>query len=99
MPITAATARNSARSQATRGGSLAVLVRRAAGGGIYREALPLANEFRVLQAAFAAGVKVPRPYGYFADLAGRDAFAMERLQGETVGRRIVQKPELAGVRA
>jgi len=83
----------------TPGGSLAVLVRRAAGGRIYREALPLANEFRVLQAAFAAGVKVPRPYGYFADLAGRDAFAMERLQGETVGRRIVQKPELAGVRA
>ena len=78
---------------------LALLVRRAAGGRIYSEALTLANEFLVLQAAWEAGVMVPRPYGYFADVAGREAFAMERLRGETVGRRIVQKPELAAARA
>ena len=83
----------------TRRGPLALLVRRAAGGRIYREALPLANEFRVLQAAWESGVMVPRPYGHFADVAGREAFAMERLRGETVGRRIVQKPELAAARA
>ncbi|MDX6455206.1 MAG: hypothetical protein QOD48_1313, partial [Gaiellaceae bacterium] len=29
------------------------------------------------------------------DLAGREAFVMERLEGETIGRRIVQKDELA----
>ena len=80
-------------------GPLPLLVRRAAGGRIYREALSLANEFRVLQAAWEAGVRVPRPYGYFADVAGREAFAMERLPGETVGRRIVQKPELSAARA
>ena len=52
----------------------------------------------MLRAAHEAGVKVPRPYGYVADLAGREAFVMERLEGETIGRRIVQKPELAAAR-
>jgi aminoglycoside phosphotransferase (APT) family kinase protein len=80
-------------------GPLELLVRRAAGGRIYRDALPLSNEFRVLQAAWEAGAMVPRPYGYFPDLAGREAFAMERLRGETVGRRIVQKPELSAARS
>jgi len=80
-------------------GPLALLFRRAAGGRIYRDALALSDELRILQAAFEAGVLVPRPYRHFADVAGREAFAMERLAGETVGRRIVQKPELADARA
>jgi aminoglycoside phosphotransferase (APT) family kinase protein len=80
-------------------GPLALLVRRAAGGRIFSEALPLSHEFRVLQVAREAGVTVPRPYGHFADLGGREAFAMERLEGEPVGRRVVQKPELAAARA
>ena len=80
-------------------GPLSLLVRRAAGGRIYQQALPLAQEFRVLEAAWEGGVRVPRPYRYFSDVAGREAFAMERLAGETVGRRIVQKPELSDARA
>src|SRR3989442_2790797 len=80
-------------------GPLSLLVRRAAGGRIYRQALPLAQEFRVFEAAWEGGVRVPRPYRYFSDVAGREAFAMERLAGETVGRRIVQKPELSDARA
>ncbi len=80
-------------------GPLPLLLRRAAGGRIYSEALSLAQEFRVLQAAWEAGVLVPRPYRHFPDVAGREAFLMERLPGETVGRRIVQKPELAEARA
>jgi aminoglycoside phosphotransferase (APT) family kinase protein len=52
----------------------------------------------VLRAAHEAGVKVPRPYGYIAELEGREAFVMERLEGETIGRRIVRKDELAGAR-
>jgi aminoglycoside phosphotransferase (APT) family kinase protein len=76
-----------------------LLVRRAAVGVIHRHTLSLAHEFEVLRAAFEAGVKVPRPYGYVADLAGREAFVMERLEGETIGRRIVQKPELEPARA
>jgi aminoglycoside phosphotransferase (APT) family kinase protein len=43
-------------------------------------------------------VLVPRPYGYVADLAGREAFVMERLEGETIGRRIVQKDEFVAAR-
>jgi len=80
-------------------GPLSLLLRRAAGGRIYRDALSLAQEFRVLQAAWEVGVLVPRPYYHFPDVAGREAFLMERLPGEAVGRRIVQKPELSEARA
>jgi len=76
-----------------------LLVRRAAVGVIHRHTLTLEHEFAVLEAAYEAGVRVPRPYGYVADLDGREAFVMERLEGETIGRRIVQKPELAAARA
>ena len=75
-----------------------LLVRRAAGGVIHKHTLSLADEFEVLRAAHEAGVMVPRPYGYIADLEGREAFVMERLEGETIGRRIVRKDELAGAR-
>jgi aminoglycoside phosphotransferase (APT) family kinase protein len=67
-----------------------LLVRRAAGGVIHRHTLSLADEFAVIQAAYEAGVKVPRPIEYLPDLEGREAFVMERLEGETIGRRIVR---------
>jgi aminoglycoside phosphotransferase (APT) family kinase protein len=76
-----------------------LLVRRAAGGVIHRHTLSLEDEFAVLQAAYEAGVKAPRPYAYIPDLSGREAFVMERLEGDTIGRRIVQKEELARARA
>ena len=79
-------------------GPLALLLRRSAGGRIYREALPLEHEHRILESAWQAGVLVPRPYGYFGDVAGRPAFLMQRLEGETVGRRLVQKPDFAAAR-
>jgi aminoglycoside phosphotransferase (APT) family kinase protein len=67
-----------------------LLVRRAAGGVIHRHTLSLEHEFEVLKAAFEAGVKVPRPILYIESLEGREAFVMERLEGETIGRRIVR---------
>jgi len=76
-----------------------LLVRRAAVGVIHRHTLSLEDEYAVLEAAYEAGVKVPRPYAYVPDLAGREAFVMERLRGETIGRRIVQRPELAAARS
>jgi aminoglycoside phosphotransferase (APT) family kinase protein len=84
----------------TAGGEpLALLVRRAAGGVIHETAtLPLEQEYRVIEAAFAEGVRVPRPYGYLGDLDGREAFATERVAGETIGRRIVSRPELEAAR-
>jgi len=76
-----------------------LLVRRAAGGVIHESAtLPLEQEYRVIEAAHAAGVRVPRPYGYLGELDGREAFATERVAGETIGRRIVTRPELEGAR-
>jgi aminoglycoside phosphotransferase (APT) family kinase protein len=69
---------------------LLLLVRRAAGGVIHRHTLTLADEYATIEAAYEAGVKVPKPYGYIADLDEREAFVMERLEGETIGRRIVR---------
>ena len=67
-----------------------LLVRRAAVGVIHRHTLSLKNEFEVLEAAYEAGVKAPRPIRYIEDLDGREAFVMERLEGETIGRRVVR---------
>jgi len=67
-----------------------LLLRRAAAGVIHKHTLSLADEFAVLEAAHEAGVKAPRPIAYIADLDGREAFVMERLEGETIGRRIVR---------
>jgi aminoglycoside phosphotransferase (APT) family kinase protein len=75
-----------------------LLVRRAAVGVIHRHTLSLEHEFAVIEAAHEAGVKVPRPLLYIPDLDGREAFVMERILGETIGRRIVQKPELSAAR-
>ena len=47
-----------------------LLVRRAAGGVIHTHTLSLADEFATIEAAHAAGVKVPRPYGYIPELEG-----------------------------
>ena len=67
-----------------------LLVRRAAVGVIHKHTLSLADEYAVIEAAYEAGVKAPRPIAYIADLDGREAFVMERLEGETIGRRIVR---------
>jgi aminoglycoside phosphotransferase (APT) family kinase protein len=69
-----------------------LLVRRAGGGVIHRHTLSLRHEFEVLQVAYDAGVRVPRPIAYLGELDGREAFVMERLVGETIGRRVVRRP-------
>ena len=69
-----------------------LLVRRASVGVIHRDTLTLEQEFRVLEAAVAAGVAAPRPIEYLGEVAGHEAFAMERVRGETIGRRIVRDP-------
>jgi aminoglycoside phosphotransferase (APT) family kinase protein len=69
-----------------------LLIRRAAGGGIHQGTLTLEQEFEVLRAAHEAGVKVPEPVAYLGEVEGREAFVMERVHGETIGRRIVKAP-------
>ncbi len=72
-----------------------LLVRRAGGGVIHLDTLTLQQEFEVLVAAREAGVRVPEPLAYLGDLDGREAFVMERVHGETIGRRIVKEPPAA----
>ena len=69
-----------------------LLIRRAAGGVIHQATLTLEQEFEVLRAAHEAGVKVPEPIAYLGEVEGREAFVMERIKGETIGRRIVKSP-------
>jgi aminoglycoside phosphotransferase (APT) family kinase protein len=73
-------------------GGRELLIRRAAGGVIHRATLKLEQEFEVLRAAHEAGVKVPEPIAYLGEIEGREAFVMERIGGETIGRRIVRNP-------
>jgi aminoglycoside phosphotransferase (APT) family kinase protein len=75
-----------------------LLIRRAAGGVIHAATLSLEEEFEVLGAAADAGVKAPRPIAYLGELGGREAFAMQFVEGETIGRRIVRNPP-AGLEA
>jgi len=69
-----------------------LLVRRAGGGVIHEGTLSLRDEFEVLVAAREMGVKVPEPVAYLGDIGGREAFVMQRVHGETIGRRIVKSP-------
>ncbi len=73
-------------------GGRELIVRRAAASTIHKDTLSLEQEFEVLQAAYEAGVKVPEPIAYLGDLDGREAFVMERVSGETIGRRVVRNP-------
>lgn len=78
-----------------------LVLRRDMGGALGSGVIARDQEFAVLQIMRAAGVPVPRPYWFAPDLSGngRAAFLMERLAGETIGRRIVREPSLAAARA
>lgn len=82
----------------TGGERLELIVRRDLGGRMFATALSRALEFRVIEAAYDAGVPAPRPFYCVDDLAGRPAFVMQRLTGETIGRRIVRNDEFAAAR-
>lgn len=79
-------------------GEYRLVMRRQVGSKIYAEALDPESEFRVLNAAYESGVPVPRPYWLIHDLMGRAAFLMGRLEGETIGRRVVKEASLSEAR-
>jgi aminoglycoside phosphotransferase (APT) family kinase protein len=81
-------------------GRHALVLRRDLGGVIDDSALSRAQEFRLLEVAHAAGILVPRPYWLCTDPAVLDVpfFLMARLEGESVGRRIVREVSLAEAR-
>lgn len=60
-------------------------------------ALTRAQEFHLIERAHAAGVRAPRPRWRSDDVA-RPWFLMDRVAGESVGRRVVRVPELAAAR-
>lgn len=58
------------------------------------------EEYRVQQAAFAAGVPVPRPYWLAEDDAelGAPSYVMARVEGETLARRLLRDEAYAPAR-
>ncbi|MEM8534285.1 MAG: phosphotransferase family protein [Chloroflexota bacterium] len=64
------------------------------------EALERSEEFALLRVAYEAGVKAPRPRwldGTGAVL-GRPFLLMDRVEGESIGPRVVRRPEFAQAR-
>ena len=56
------------------------------------------TEYRILEAAHAAGVPVPRMHLMGDDSLGMAFFLMERVEGETIARRILRDDAYAGAR-
>lgn len=79
-------------------GEYQLVLRRQLGGKIYRDALDLAREFRVMQIAYASNVLVPYPQAFIPDLLNRPAALLHRKHGETIGRRIVREASLENTR-
>lgn len=75
----------------------ALVVRRDMATMMNPNALGRAQEFRLLQAAHRAGVLAPRPR-WLAAHAAPPFFLMERVEGESIGRRVVRERELADAR-
>jgi aminoglycoside phosphotransferase (APT) family kinase protein len=80
-------------------GALPLILRRPLGGAIYDSSLDLPAEDRVHRAVFAAGAPVPRPFRRLDDLLGAPALLVERLEAESIGRRLVREPRFAAARA
>ena len=74
-----------------RAGGEDLILRRSPGGEAISSAIALPTEAALVQAAFAAGVPVPRVVHVCEPGEGvGEAYVMERIEGETLGRRIVR---------
>jgi aminoglycoside phosphotransferase (APT) family kinase protein len=78
-----------------------LVLRRDMAVNMYAQALSRAEEFHLLEAVYEAGVKVPRPRWLHAkeNESDRAFFVMDRVDGESVGRKVVKLPALASARA
>lgn len=76
----------------------ALVLRRDMGVNMHLDALRRAQEFALLEAAVAGGVRAPRPRWLHAVEGARHWFLMDRHEGESVGRRVVKLPALADAR-
>jgi aminoglycoside phosphotransferase (APT) family kinase protein len=77
-----------------------VVLRLDLGGKIYQTTLSREEEFRVLAHAARGDVPVPAPLWASSDpdVLERGFLILSRVEGETIGRRVVQLPELAEAR-
>ena len=75
-----------------------LVLRRDMGGTLSSAARTRGEEYALLKAAHAAGVLVPRVLFEPLTAEGREAFFMEHLEGETIGRRLVRDEAHAEVR-
>jgi aminoglycoside phosphotransferase (APT) family kinase protein len=81
--------------------TLPLLLRMDTASTMNPEAIGRVEEFHLLQAAYAAGVTCPRPYWQSDDAAvlGAPFLIMAFVEGESIGPRVVRRPELAAARA
>jgi len=75
-----------------------LVLRRDMGGTLSSSARTRAEEYALLRAAHEAGVPVPRVLFEPLIVEGRQAFFMEHVSGETIGRRLVRDEAHAKVR-
>ena len=83
------------------GAQTALVLRMDLASSMNPDALSRPQEFALLAAAHAAGVLAPRPRWLDANGAalGRPFLLMDRVAGESIGPRVVRRPELAAARA
>lgn len=82
-----------------RAGEVDLILRRRAGGAALSNATALATEAALIDAAGAAGVPTPAVVHICDPSDGLgEAYVMSRVEGETLGRRIVREPAFAQVR-
>lgn len=83
-----------------RAGAHPVVLRLDLGGKIYEISLTRLEELRILAHAALGQVPVPEPLWASSDprVLERDFLILSRVEGETIGRRIVQPPELLEAR-
>jgi aminoglycoside phosphotransferase (APT) family kinase protein len=77
-----------------------LVLRRDMGANMNPDALTRAQEFALLQRAYDVAVPAPRPRWCLDKPTehSRAFFIMDRVDGESVGRRVVRQPELADAR-
>ena len=76
-----------------------IILRRDMDGALSAMARTRLEEYTLMQRAAEAGIPVPKLFYEPLTLEGRNAFFMEYLRGETIGRRLVQDPQYAAARA
>ncbi|MEO7908679.1 MAG: phosphotransferase family protein [Roseiflexaceae bacterium] len=102
QPIAGGASRETWAVDAEIGGAHAALVLRMdLASSMNPDALSRPQEFALLVAAHAGGVLAPCPRWLDADGAalGRPFLLMERIPGESIGPRVMRRPELAAARA